>query len=196
MSTAVTTSPTAANRRRSARAGPATPGVLTAGGGGDTCGEDSCSRGGASAGGTWSANGDPGRWGRQAPRHRHVPAPPGRGLGRRTAQAAASVRGTAVWARASRWPGCGPGGRAQPCRPASGGSRGSRRSCGRSAGSRAARSGTTTIRFGVTRYGPSAPEASQFGKYDTLTSTGEPDTVDVEARCRRHRSRCWSPWPG
>src|SRR5262245_28035795 len=32
----------------------------------------------------------------------------------------------------------------------------------------------TTIRFGDTRHGPSAPEACQFGKYDTFTSTGTP----------------------
>src|SRR6478609_11373670 len=32
----------------------------------------------------------------------------------------------------------------------------------------------TTIRFGDTRYGPSAPDTSQFGKYDAFTSTGTP----------------------
>ena len=30
------------------------------------------------------------------------------------------------------------------------------------------------MRFGVTRYGPLAPLALQLGKYDALTSTGEP----------------------
>src|ERR1700722_2681308 len=34
--------------------------------------------------------------------------------------------------------------------------------------------GTTTIRLGATRHGPSAPWACQLGKYDTLTSTGVP----------------------
>src|SRR5438874_1648794 len=34
--------------------------------------------------------------------------------------------------------------------------------------------GTTTIRLGVTRHGPLAPEACQFGKYDAFTSTGDP----------------------
>ena len=34
--------------------------------------------------------------------------------------------------------------------------------------------GITTIRLGVTRYGPSAPVTSQLGKYDVLTSTGTP----------------------
>jgi hypothetical protein len=34
--------------------------------------------------------------------------------------------------------------------------------------------GTTTIRLGVTRHGPSAPEASQLGKYDAFTNTGVP----------------------
>ena len=34
--------------------------------------------------------------------------------------------------------------------------------------------GTTTIRLGVTRHGPLAPEACQFGKYDAFTRTGEP----------------------
>src|SRR3954454_22253459 len=32
--------------------------------------------------------------------------------------------------------------------------------------------GTTTIMFGATRYGPSAPSTSQLGKYDVRTSTG------------------------
>src|SRR5690349_3872237 len=30
------------------------------------------------------------------------------------------------------------------------------------------------MKFGLTRYGPSAPLTFQFGKYDTLTSTGTP----------------------
>ena len=34
--------------------------------------------------------------------------------------------------------------------------------------------GTTTMRFGATRYGPVAPCACQFGKYDVRTSTGLP----------------------
>src|SRR5579884_92387 len=34
--------------------------------------------------------------------------------------------------------------------------------------------GTTTMRLGVTRHGPPAPVACQFGKYDTLTRTGVP----------------------
>lgn len=34
--------------------------------------------------------------------------------------------------------------------------------------------GTTTMKFGVTRHGPSAPDACQFGKYDVFTSTGTP----------------------
>lgn len=34
--------------------------------------------------------------------------------------------------------------------------------------------GTTTMRLGVTRHGPRAPETSQLGKYDALTNTGEP----------------------
>ena len=45
------------------------------------------------------------------------------------------------------------------------------------------RSGTTTMRLGATRYGPSAPDTCQFGKYDVFTSTGHADLVDVEARC-------------
>src|SRR3954447_754043 len=32
----------------------------------------------------------------------------------------------------------------------------------------------TTIWLGVTRYGPLAPDACQFGKYDAFTSTGFP----------------------
>src|SRR2546421_11085181 len=32
----------------------------------------------------------------------------------------------------------------------------------------------TTIWLGVTRYGPLAPSARQFGKYDAFTSTGLP----------------------
>src|SRR5581483_8559810 len=32
----------------------------------------------------------------------------------------------------------------------------------------------TTIWLGVTRYGPLAPDACQFGKYEALTSTGFP----------------------
>src|SRR5205814_162809 len=32
----------------------------------------------------------------------------------------------------------------------------------------------TTIRLGVTRHGPLAPEVFQFGKYDAFTSTGDP----------------------
>ena len=32
----------------------------------------------------------------------------------------------------------------------------------------------TTIKLGVTRYGPLAPDTCQLGKYDTLTSTGTP----------------------
>ncbi len=35
-------------------------------------------------------------------------------------------------------------------------------------------SGTTTIKFGAARYGPVAPLACQFGKYDVFTSTGLP----------------------
>ena len=34
--------------------------------------------------------------------------------------------------------------------------------------------GTTTIRFGASRYGPFAPVTFQFGKYDSFTSTGLP----------------------
>lgn len=34
--------------------------------------------------------------------------------------------------------------------------------------------GTTTMKLGVTRHGPRAPDAFQLGKYDALTSTGEP----------------------
>src|SRR5688572_19836834 len=34
--------------------------------------------------------------------------------------------------------------------------------------------GSSTMRFGVARHGPSAPEASQFGKYDVFTRTGTP----------------------
>ena len=34
--------------------------------------------------------------------------------------------------------------------------------------------GTTTIRFGASRYGPFAPFTFQFGKYDVLISTGLP----------------------
>src|ERR1035438_6685183 len=34
--------------------------------------------------------------------------------------------------------------------------------------------GITTIRFGLTRYGPVAPVACQRGKYEILTSTGTP----------------------
>src|SRR3954469_16250311 len=34
--------------------------------------------------------------------------------------------------------------------------------------------GTTTMKFGVARYGPSAPLTRQFGKYDVFTSTGLP----------------------
>src|SRR6185436_15618610 len=34
--------------------------------------------------------------------------------------------------------------------------------------------GTTTIRFGVNRHGPLAPDAFQFGKYDDFTTTGTP----------------------
>ena len=40
--------------------------------------------------------------------------------------------------------------------------------------------GITTIRFGVTRYGPSAPDTFQFGKYEDFTITGTPDLADVE----------------
>src|SRR3954452_18365625 len=32
----------------------------------------------------------------------------------------------------------------------------------------------TTIRLGLTRYGPSAPDTCQFGKYEALTRTGTP----------------------
>ena len=34
--------------------------------------------------------------------------------------------------------------------------------------------GTTTMKLGVARHGPSAPWAVQFGKYDVLTITGTP----------------------
>src|ERR1700722_15501216 len=34
--------------------------------------------------------------------------------------------------------------------------------------------GTTTMRFGLTRYGPVAPVACQRGKYEILTNTGTP----------------------
>src|SRR5690606_3614001 len=34
--------------------------------------------------------------------------------------------------------------------------------------------GTTTMKLGATRYGPSAPSTRQFGKYDIFTSTGLP----------------------
>ncbi len=34
--------------------------------------------------------------------------------------------------------------------------------------------GTTTIRLGVIRHGPSAPSTFQLGKYETLTTTGTP----------------------
>ena len=34
--------------------------------------------------------------------------------------------------------------------------------------------GTTTMKFGVARYGPSAPDTVQFGKYDVFTITGTP----------------------
>ena len=34
--------------------------------------------------------------------------------------------------------------------------------------------GTTTMKFGVARYGPVAPSTSQFGKYDAFTITGTP----------------------
>ena len=34
--------------------------------------------------------------------------------------------------------------------------------------------GTTTMKLGVARHGPSAPLAVQFGKYDVLTITGTP----------------------
>ena len=34
--------------------------------------------------------------------------------------------------------------------------------------------GTTTMKLGVARHGPSAPSASQFGKYDVFTITGTP----------------------
>ena len=34
--------------------------------------------------------------------------------------------------------------------------------------------GTTTIRLGATRQGPSAPDTCQLGKYETFTSTGVP----------------------
>ena len=34
--------------------------------------------------------------------------------------------------------------------------------------------GTTTIRFGSARQGPSAPEACQSGKYEIFTRTGTP----------------------
>ena len=36
----------------------------------------------------------------------------------------------------------------------------------------------TTIRLGVTRYGPFAPDTCQLGKYDTFTNTGVP-TLDT-----------------
>ncbi len=39
------------------------------------------------------------------------------------------------------------------------------------------RVGTTTIRLGVTRQGPSAPCACQLGKYETFTSTGVPSVL-------------------
>ncbi len=34
--------------------------------------------------------------------------------------------------------------------------------------------GTTTIKLGANRYGPSAPDTFQLGKYDSFTSTGLP----------------------
>ena len=40
--------------------------------------------------------------------------------------------------------------------------------------------GTTTMKFGITRYGPVAPEATQFGKYDVLTTTGTPTRSTVK----------------
>src|SRR5580704_7731834 len=45
--------------------------------------------------------------------------------------------------------------------------------------------GITTIRFGLTRYGPVAPVACQRGKYEILTSTGTPIRVTWnEIDCR------------
>ena len=38
------------------------------------------------------------------------------------------------------------------------------------------------MKFGMTRYGPFAPEAVQFGKYETLTRTGTPTRSTVKVR--------------
>ena len=74
--------------------------------------------------------------------------------------------------------------------------------------------GTTTMKFGVARHGPSAPSTSQLGKYDVLTITGTPvrDTsnsievsvvrmlVTVDLRgggpCHRARRRLIGALPG
>ena len=62
--------------------------------------------------------------------------------------------------------------------------------CGRSAAVTVVHVGTTTMKFGVSRHGPSAPVASQFGKYDVFTTTGTPVRDDVGTRSsRRSRAR-------
>src|SRR3954468_5851065 len=51
----------------------------------------------------------------------------------------------------------------------------------------------TTMKLGVTRHGPLAPETFQLGKYDVLTSTGTPvrltsnDTRSSDVRMRETR---------
>ena len=38
-------------------------------------------------------------------------------------------------------------------------------------------SGTTTMKFGATRYGPRPFSTRQFGKYEVFTSTGTPNSL-------------------